>query len=90
MALKLNVTTSTGVEAAEAYVKIKDLAGNKEFVQLNVAVYYSEEAYRSGKEYLYNITHFFKPSVEESSENFIRQGYEHLKTLNEYSQAIDC
>jgi len=33
---------------------------------------------------------FFTPSVSDGSTNFIQQGYEYLKTLPEFADAVDC
>ena len=32
----------------------------------------------------------FIPSVADGSANFIQQGYEYLKTLPEFADAVDC
>lgn len=69
----------------EAYQKILKVTGNKNRLEINLAVYDD-----SLQKYLIESRVFyFSPSVDEGSSNFIKQGYEYLKTLEEYKDAID-
>lgn len=66
-----------------AYIQIVKVFGDKENIDLTVSIYDN-----SAKLNLLDIKYFnFKPSVEEDSCNFIKQGYEYLKTLDEF---LDC
>lgn len=67
----------------DAYVKICAVSGSKDWVDMRV------QFYESGTSKLQK-TYRFTPSVADGSENFIRQGYEYLKTLPEFSRAVDC
>lgn len=65
---------------AECYIKVVSVSGDKENVAANVEFTASNI---SGKR-----TYVFAPSME--GDNFIKQAYKHLKTLEEFSGAIDC
>lgn len=67
------------------YIKIKNVYGNKNSLTLNVCIYSSCDKTVIIDELIYT----FVPSVEVNSDNFIKQGYEYLKTLPEYSTATD-
>jgi len=65
-----------------AYIKILSITGDKS--ELSVTLRFSDEKFSFEKHYLIPV------SVGENSNNFIAQAYEHLKTLPEFSNALDC
>jgi hypothetical protein len=70
-----------------AYVRIDSINGTKNKLFMTVGFYNKANdlmivAYQN----LYE----FYPNVNDDSQNFIKQGYEHLKTLPEFAVAIDC
>ena len=69
-----------------AYIRIDAVRGSKKHIELFVNIYENRESDRPIISKLYD----FSPSVEENSKNFIAQGYEYLKTLPEFSDAVDC
>jgi len=86
MAIKKDVFfQKTGFEgkliAKDAYWKIENIAGNKN--QMSIEIYANVD----GKQ-IERIVSSFTPSLDGS--NFIKQAYEHLKTLPEFSGATDC
>ncbi len=62
-----------------AYIKVENITGNKETVDFIVSI--------SGEENAFSREFSFSPSMEGS--NFIKQAYEHLKTLPEFADAED-
>lgn len=69
----------------DAYFKVTHIVGNKENMDIQLSVF---------KDPTKNITigsstYSFVPSVDDNSENFIKQGYDYLKTLPEFSDAVD-
>ena len=68
-----------------AYIKIDEISGGKEKLRTDV-VFYEKE----GGNIVQRRGYSFTPSVADDSENFIRQGYEYLKTLPEFAGAVDC
>lgn len=68
-----------------AYIRIDSFTGNKNIIEITVGIYKDElnQAFIQSKMYS------FTPTIE-STVNFIKQGYEYLKTLPEYATAIDC
>ena len=66
------------------YIKIDRLSGSKDKIELIVS-------YRDTDGSLIKKTAFlFTPSVADGAENFIRQGYQYLKSLPEFAGAVDC
>lgn len=90
MALSKTITLNNGLVVENAYIRIAEIAGNKHFLNLIVHSYISQQAFQEGKTFLEQKLYSFIPSVEEGVTNFIKQGYEYLKTLEEYQDAIDC
>lgn len=69
-----------------AYLQITSLEGNKDGVKLLLTIYAD-----STKELVVDYKYYtFTPSVTDGSANFIQQGYEYLKTLPEFADAVDC
>lgn len=89
MALSKNINLENGLTVENAYIRIDSLAGNKDLLTITVNSYVSQEAFQDGKPYLEQKLYSFTPSVEEEAPNFIKQGYEYLKTLEEYQDAVD-
>jgi hypothetical protein len=84
-----NIQTEFGVISAGnqavsflAYIKIVNIFGSKE--NINIDVSFQSDKYTFSKQFV------FTPSVEDGSENFIKQAYRYLKTLPEFEGAIDC
>ena len=69
----------------DSYVKILSVEGNKSTIILNVGFYKKEDK----SQLIQTKQYEFSPDVSNSSDNFIKQGYEYLKTLPEFSGAID-
>ena len=85
MALLKNVTrTALGSDVIlpNCYIKVDEVSGNKHKVQILVAFIINDEVVDTTRV-------SFAPSVADSSDNFIKQAYEHLKTLPEFAGATD-
>jgi hypothetical protein len=67
-----------------AYFRVDKLEGSKHLVSITVGCYKSGEL-----TLLYENTVSFVPDLN-SSDNFITQGYQYLKTLPEFADATDC
>ena len=74
------------VEYPTCYAVIKSVSGNKNKISLQV-VFYADNSKEQAIEYK---QYTFTPSVADGSANFIKQGYEYLKILPEFADAIDC
>lgn len=90
MGLQKTIELQNGLKIENAYLRIDTVAGYKGGIDISVNSYLSKEAFVNGQGYLEQRGEHFVPSVEEGSLNFIKQGYEYLKTLPEYTNAIDC
>jgi len=81
-----------------AYVRIDEIIGDKATITLIVNVYESKPTIKAddeGVEYeesnrLDELFFNFAPSVADGSSNFIKQGYEYLKTTDIFANATDC
>lgn len=65
-----------------AVCKILSITGNKTALNVNVS--------HIGDIAQYERSYNFEPSVADGSPNFIKQAYLYLKTLPEFSGAVDC
>ena len=102
--INLYLAKQTGLNNAfdSVYLKIEKVHSNKEKCTLEVSSYLvrneSAEAYDTEgmktiisnevKSKLYSNSYSFVPVLE--GDNFIRQGYEYLKTLEEFKEFEDC
>lgn len=89
MALIQTITLQNGLEVQDAYIRIDTVSGSKNRLDISVKSYVSRDSFNSGLGFLEQVTYNFVPSVADGSHNFIKQGYEYLKTLPEYADAVD-
>jgi len=90
MALQKTITLDNGLEVSNSYIRIDALSGSKNSLTIQVNSYISIEYFSDGKSFLNSNVYTFTPSVSDDSANFIKQGYVYLKTLSDFSDAIDC
>lgn len=67
---------------ANCYIKVDGVDASKESASVSVSISVSKEAKIVRK-------YTFVPSVSDGASNFIKQAYEHLKTLPEFAGAAD-
>lgn len=89
MALKKRIETESGISLVDAYIKIEMVAGSKDELTITTNSYVSQSASVEGRPFVTQRYYVFQPSVTEDSPNFIKQGYEYLKSLAEFDGAID-
>jgi len=63
------------------YIKVISVSGGKDLMQISV------EMVDGGTRLVH--THEFTPSVADGAENFIKQAYDHIKTLELYAGSED-
>ena len=90
MALKLAVQTQFGVPAPEAYARITNFFGTKDQVQVQVAIYYNEEARQGNMATVKENAHYIGLADLPEGKAFIPAIYEVLKTFSDYTGATDC
>lgn len=88
MALKMNLNYK-GLNIIDAYIKIDNFYGNDNVTTILVAIYSSKETRDNGVPYIDLKSYCFKQNFSDTSLNIKKQGYEYLKTLDEYNGAID-
>ena len=88
MALKLAVQTQFGAPAPDAYARITNFFGTKDQIQVQVAIYYNEDARHSNMATVKEEAHYI--AMEDIKGDFIPAIYEILKTFGQYAGATDC
>jgi hypothetical protein len=89
MALQNNLASSYGITFENAYIRVAELSGSKDILNIRVKWYVNQTARENSSQPLQQKEYSFVPSVEDNAYNFIKQGYEYLKTLEEFSTATD-
>ena len=91
----INIPSS--VSLSDVYFRINSLEGNKSKLKINLVGVYTYKIKDAdmqqdcdAKEVVYSNSFNFAPCVDDGSANFIKQGYEYLKTLEEFKEAVDC
>ena len=90
MALLQKIDLPTGLSVANAYHRIDMIVGNKKLLSIQINSYVSQADYNNAKFALESKEYSFIPNIADDAPNFIRQGYEYLKTLPEFTDAIDA
>ena len=90
MALKLSVPTQFGVPAPEAYARITNFYGTKDQIQVQVAIYYNEEARHGNLSTVKENAHYIAIADLPEGMAFIPAIYEVLKTMADYQGAVDA
>ena len=89
MALKLNLeSTQFGVPAPQAYARITNFFGTKDQIQVQVAIYFNEEARQNNMATVKENAHYI--AIEDLKGDLIPAIYEVLKTFTDYAGATDC
>ena len=89
MALKINLpSTQFGVPAPQAYAKITNFFGNKDNIQVQVAIYYDEQARQENRSTVMEHAHYI--NIEDLKGDLIPAIYGVLKTFEQYKGSEDC
>lgn len=89
MALQIKYTSPAGFIAEEAYVIIKQISINKNIMNVDVLIYFSREARLNNNQPISSNIYQLEHSIDDDAKNAYKQGYEGMKSLPEYSEAID-
>jgi hypothetical protein len=88
MALRIDYSAQNNFGTTQVltncYVKVNHIRGNKLLLKADVDFIVNDD---DGA--VIQKTYSFIPSVDDNSSNFIKQAYEHLKTLDEFAGATD-
>ena len=88
MALQLSLaSTQFGVPAPQAYAKITNFFGTKDQIQVQVAIYFNEEARQGNMATVKEEAHYI--ALEDLQGNLIPAIYGVLKTLTQYAGSTD-
>ena len=89
MALQLSLaSTQFGVPAPQAYARITNFFGTKDQIQVQVAVYYNEDARHGNMATVKENAHYI--AIESLNGDIIPAIYEVLKTFSDYEGAVDA
>jgi hypothetical protein len=85
MALKKTTNTIFGIEVKDAYLRVESQKLiNKSAVEFEVVCYADNQQTVS-----FSKSHFISP-YDLNGDNPFKQAYEHIKTLPQFSDAVDC
>ena len=94
MALKINlISTQYGIPATEAYVRVMNFNGDKNHMMAMIATYYNSESAATGARPLDQKPYQFavgQVNTEAGGDGVLAGIYNCLKTLPEFSGAVDC
>ena len=92
LSMATNYSSAHGIDVAvsEAYIRVDSLQCKKDFAQAAVSYYQSEGAFNADRPAFKTKFISFVPDVTDGSDNFIKQAYLHLKTLDDFSGAEDA
>jgi len=89
MALKFNIpSTQFGVPAPDAYARVTNFYGNKDQLQVQVAIYFNEDARQANMATIKENAHYI--AMSDLKGDLIPAIYESLKTLSDYNGATDA
>lgn len=87
MAIQKSVNLENGVALTDAYLKAKSIAGTKTGLVIELTINVSSDLSDQNKPVAI-INYYFTPDLL-SEDNFFKQAYTYLKTLPEYTDALD-
>lgn len=85
MALKKTIVTAQGFEATDAYHRVECVE-----IQSKISISYRVRSYKSETGYPFFDEKYLTSEYDLNGENPIAQAYSHMKTLPEFSDAVDC
>jgi hypothetical protein len=77
-----SIKTGQSKIAIATYIKVQNVSGNKNSINANVV--FTDDSIQFNKSYS------FSASTDDGAPNYIKQAYEHLKTLPEFENSEDC
>lgn len=87
MAIKKTLTLvdnfGKNIEFVDTYIKIVFISGSKDLLTAEISILEAKDGKMLKSQ-------SFRFSLDLNGANFIRQAYEHLKTLPEFAGATDC
>lgn len=86
MALAVNLLTDAGITINNAYARIDYLEGTKERLRITVNYYKDRDSFLTGYFSIKTEYYVFVPTPDD---NFIKEGYGYLKTLDKFAHALD-
>ncbi|WP_211062128.1 hypothetical protein [Heyndrickxia faecalis] len=89
MGMEMAIVLDNGIPVEKAYVRIGKLEENNKSLTIYVDTYYDHQSFLDGKNLLSRIPYNFSANVSDDAKNYRKQGYEFMKTLGEYADAID-
>lgn len=83
------IELESGISVSNSYARIDSIRGSKDSLSFTLTYYVNQQYFLSGKSFIKQEVYSFEPSVEDESPNFIKQGYEYLKSLDKFNAAED-
>jgi len=91
MDLQLTITSSTGLEIENAYIRIDEYSCMDSTINARIRAYVSKEMQQQGKSFIEGTEEIitFDGDYSDEAVNTKKQIYEHMKTLEKYQDAVD-
>lgn len=89
MAFQMDILLLNELKIKDAYIKIGSIVGNKDKIDAYFMSFINKQSSVNQLEPIAVKLISFTPSLDDSSGNFIQQGYEYAKTLPEFLDSID-
>lgn len=89
MGLQKTMTLDNGLVVPDAYIRIDTVSGCKTDIQVGVNYYVSQQDFQDGKGFIQQKLYNFVPDVSDAAANFIKQGYDFLKSFPDLLGAVD-
>lgn len=89
MALIIDRQISSGLHVKNGYLRVEHIIGNKDSLTSVARIYVSQEVADTASP-VDEIIFTFTPVNEENSPRWDKQTYEHIKSLDEFADAIDA
>lgn len=91
MALQINIKTESGIVINNAYARVEDVSSSgKDLLSIRVRFYASQSHLEKGYNWIEDKMYQLPLNVNDDAPNYHKQGYEYLKDLPEFTNAIDC
>ncbi|SFH78531.1 hypothetical protein SAMN02910401_00328 [Megasphaera elsdenii] len=85
MALKMTLKLDNGLMIPDAYIKIEQIAINKETATALIGAFVDN----ANKIPVYEKIYIFTPDFSDSSQNIYAQGYNYLKQHQDFKESVD-
>lgn len=89
MAIKKTIYLKSGVKIEDCYLKVVSLSGDQQQVGIVLGAFANKENADNGFPHIDLLEYYFEPNLDENAKEWITQSYNYLKSLEDFSDALD-